>query len=126
MQGRTHAETILKADKDVFNLHAINLTAIGTALPSKYLFVFTLAIPNKAPHQNPRDRNYGAMTAPFTTNNSFEGQFHWYITTQITQLWSHPSNNDRFLLDRRLESNQVQVQVQEIQVQFKLIPKHNF
>ena len=35
------------------------------------------------------------MTAPFTTNNSFEGQFHWYITTQITPLWPHPSNNDQ-------------------------------
>jgi len=62
VQGRSHAETIFrKADKGVFNLHAINLTAIGTALPN-----------------------------------------------------------------RRLESNQVQAQVQEIQVQFKLIPKHNF
>ena len=47
------------------------------------------------------------MTAPFTTNNSFEGQFHWYITTQITPLWPHLSNNDQIFSFRpkiRIES----------------------
>ena len=36
------------------------------------------------------------------------------------------SNNNLLFLDQRYESSLVQVQVQEIPVQFKLIPKHNF
>ena len=36
---------ILNANKDVFNLPVINLTAIGTALPSKYIKYVTDLFP---------------------------------------------------------------------------------
>ena len=35
-RGAQYESVILKANKDVFNLPAINLTATGTALPSKF------------------------------------------------------------------------------------------